>query len=104
MPDWGTIVGWVVMVFGGGAAWGQHKRQLTEHQKVIDNCKMGELLSIDRHKEICDSKQAPVMIQLKSIESMLNEMKSDRRKFDERLGALSSKLDVLDDRWGRNHG
>ena len=106
MNEWDIklLISLGIMIAGGGVAWGLLKGKVTNLGDKFDKCKPEDLLTLDRHREICDSRQAPIMIQLNNIEAMLKEMKQDRRKFDERLGAFSSKLDVLDDRWGRING
>jgi len=93
-----------IMIAGGGVAWGLLKGKVTDLGEKFSKCRPEDLLTNERHREICDSRQAPVMLQLNNIEGLLKEMKQERRKFDERLGALSSKLDVFDDRWGRANG
>ena len=93
-----------IMIAGGGVAWGALRGKVTNLGEKFDKCRPENLLTTERHREICDAQKAPIIVQLDNIEGMLKEMKQDRRKFDERLGAFSSKLDVLDDRWGRING
>jgi len=101
---WGTIVGWIVLIFGGGVAWGHHNRQIAEHQKTIDKFDTNSLMTEKKCEALHDTWQETTDVKLNNIEAMLNEMKTDRRKIDERLGALSSKIDVMYDRWERSNG
>lgn len=98
---WTTIVGWLVLVFGGGAAWGNHRGQLKQHQKELDALDPTKIMTENKCKEFHKAHQEPVDIKLTAIQATLEEMKSDRKETDQRLGVLTSKLDILVDRMER---
>lgn len=104
MKLWATLIGWFVLIFGGGAAWGHHSRQITDHQKVIDNCNMSKLMTEDKCKNFHETHQRTTQMQLSNIEQLLNDLKIDRRDMDTRLGDMASKLDVLYGRWEQANG
>ena len=101
---WATLIGWFVMIFGSGAVWGGHRRQLTEHQKAIDGCKMEDLMTEDKCKEFYETHQESTDNKLNNIEAMLTDMKTERRDINKRLGRMASRVDVIYDRWERQHG
>ena len=98
------VISGLVLVAGGGVAWGTLKSKVAGLGNKFDKCKTEELMTVDRCRDFHDTRQEATKVQLTNIENLLKDMKVDRRKFDERLGALTSKLDVLDDRWGRANG
>jgi len=102
--DMKLIISGAVLVASGGIAWGTLRTKVINLADKFRKCKTEELMTVDRCRDFHDARQATTAVQLSNIEGMLKEMKGDRRKFDERLGALTSKLDVLDDRWGRANG
>jgi len=98
------LVAAATLTAGGGVAWGMLKSRVSDLSEKFTKCKVEDLMTVEKCKDFHDTRQAATQVQLANIESLLKEMKQERRKFDERLGALASKLDVLDDRWGRAHG
>ena len=103
LQTWATLVGWGVVIFGGGVGFGHLKRQTDEHQKAIDKCSSGDLMTQKKCDSLHESRQQTTDVKLDTIEKMLAEMKVDRCKIDERLGALGSKIDVMYDRWERRN-
>ena len=99
------IVGFVVTItatiIGVGIAWGKHQRQLEEHQKAIDNCDQGNLMTIEKCKTFHDQTQEVTNVKLEGIQTTLDDMKKDRNKVDVTLGSLAVKLEVLMDRFER---
>lgn len=100
---WSNLAGWIIMVFCGGVGFGHLKHQSNSHQKAIDNCNVGSLMTEVKCKEFHHTHQAATNIKLDTIQSTLDELKVDRRKVDQRLGQLASKIDVMYDRWEQRH-
>ena len=101
---WATLIGFFVLIFSGGAAWGHHRRQLAEHQRAIDGCKMEDLMTEDKCKEFYETHRESTDTKLTNIENMLTDMKTERRDIDKRLGRMASRVDVIYDRWERANG
>jgi len=101
---WGTIIGWIVLIFGGGAAWGTLKHKTDSHQKAIDRCKMEDLMTIERCREFHATHQEATTEKLNAIQRTLDEMKLARNRTDSKLGGLTSRIEVIFDRWEQKHG
>ena len=99
---WATLIGWFVMIFGGGAVWGGHKRQLGDHQKVIDNCHLDQLMTEDKCKTLHETRQETADVQMAGIQRTLDKVERCQEKVDARLGKLTSSLEIYMDRWDRS--
>ena len=99
--DWKLIITAAAMVAGGGVAWGVITSKVGHLADKLRACKTEDIMTAKRCREFHDTRQKTADVKLDTIQKMLNEMKEDRRKFDERLGSLSSKIDVMYDRWER---
>jgi len=95
---WAQIVGWVVMIFGGGSVLGHYKRQLDEHQKLADKCSSNNYITEEKCRQNYAERQERNEIQMAHIRESLAALVDLRTKF----GELSTKIDVLIDRDNRN--
>ena len=102
--EWSLLLVGGPLLIGGGIAWGLLKAHVSTLAKKFEQCKPENIMTADKCRDFHETRQAATNVQLTNIEKMLTEMKLDRRKFDGRLGALSSKIDVLTDRWERGNG
>ena len=101
---WAYLIGWIVVVFGGGVAWGYLKHQIMSHQKVIEACKLGDLMTEEKCKVLHGVRQELSDVKLDNIETMLKDMQEDRKDADRRMGRLVSRIDVIYDRWEQQNG
>lgn len=100
-PLWAAIVGWIILIFGGGIAWGKHQTQLNALQKRSDNCDSVTVMTEDKCQKFHSLAQESMNIKLANIEKMLDEMKRDKDKVELRLGSMTAKMEVFIDRWNR---
>ena len=101
---WASVIGWAVLIFGGGTAWGYQRFQIRHHQKIIDGCKMEKLMTEDKCKEFHKVHQETTNVTLKNIEDKLDAMVEMNTRSDERAGAMSSSIAVMFDRWEQKYG
>jgi len=94
---WAQIVGWVVMIFGGGSVLGHYKRQLDEHQKLADKCSSNNYITEEKCRQNYAERQERNDIQMAHIRENLSSINDIKMQ----IGALSSKIDVLKDRMER---
>jgi hypothetical protein len=101
---WSTLIGWAVMIFGGGAAYGHIKHKTDAHQKAIDNCKMEDLMTEDKCREFHGTHQEATDVTLTNIQRTLDDIRQDRKDSETRLGAMAGRIEVIFDRWERQNG
>ena len=97
------MVGVITLVLGGGVAWGQQQNKIKNHQKIIDDCKMGELMTEAKCKGYHETHQASTNVHLDNITKALDGIAKDNKDSELRLGSLASRIDIIFDRWERNH-
>ena len=98
---WATIIGWFVLIFGGGSAWGILKHKTDAHQKIIDKCNVADIMTVTRCQDFHTTHQEATKVQLDNIETGIAEMKVDRHRLEQKLNDLVSKINVIYDRWER---
>jgi len=101
---WGTLIGWIILIFGGGAAWGTLKHKTDSHQKSIDGCKMSDIMTENKCREFHSTHQVATTEKLNGIQHTLDRMEADRTKVEGKLGALAGRIEVIFDRWEQKHG
>jgi len=95
------LFGFAVIIVGAGIAWGKQQRQLKEHQQAVDDCNLGDLMTVDKCETFHERAMAVNTVKLENIQDSLTEMKTNRDKVDATLGGLAVKLEVLVDRFDR---
>jgi len=108
MPDsanltlWGTIIGWVVFIFAGGAAWGRHETQLKHLNAVAGNCKMEGVMTEEKCRDFHARSQEVTNAKLNAIEANQHVLKEDWREmarelkqYQIQLGAAASRLENI---------
>jgi hypothetical protein len=98
------LISGAVLVAGGGVAWGQLRNKVTGLSDRFKQCDNLDIMTSERCREFHDARQETTNTMLDNIQRSLDEMKSDRKRMDARIGGLASQIDRLVGRSEANHG